>query len=54
MATTTTRQKVIELTKQGRTPREIALRLGLSTQAVYQQLDRIKRGSRELTPAPKS
>lgn len=41
-----TRYKVRDLTKKGLTPREISLRLGITTQAVYQHLHRLRTGKR--------
>jgi DNA-binding CsgD family transcriptional regulator len=38
-----TRERIRTLRAQGLTPRQIAAALGLSTQAVYQHIDRIKR-----------
>lgn len=36
------RQRVKELTEQGLKPRQIALVLGISTQAVYQHLQKLR------------
>lgn len=38
-----TRQRVLRMTKDGLTPRQIALALGISTQAVYQHLARLRK-----------
>lgn len=40
---TPTRGKVKDLTKKGNTPRQIALILGISIQAVYQHIERLRK-----------
>lgn len=41
-----TRARVSQLLAQGHTPREIAERLHITTQAVYQHMDRLKADAR--------
>jgi DNA-binding CsgD family transcriptional regulator len=38
----TTREQVLRLTRAGLTPRQIAVSLGLSTQAIYQHITKLR------------